>query len=244
VVGLFDGVIASDGERNLKGAAKLEAIRQLVGDGFTYAGNSRADLPIWRAATAAVIVNAPKTIERRARASCRVERIFPPRGAGWRDALEALRPRHWVKNLLVLVPLIAALPTPASAALLGSAVAFLAFCACASATYVLLDLLRLDADRAHPRDRHRALASGRLSIAGGFLLAASLTIAGLAGAAAYSAPLAAILGGYMVTTTAYGLKREPHALLGGIVTAALYAFRLAAGIVATGIGSARAIAPL
>lgn len=233
VLGVFDGIVASDGERNLKGTTKLDAIRQLVGDQFAYAGNSRADLPIWRAATSAIIVNAPKSIERRVEASCCVERVFPRHGAGWRDAISVMRPLRWAKNLLVFVPLFTALKIPDSAALFGTIVAFIAFCACASATYVVNDLLDLGVHRAHPRDRHRALASGRLSIAEGFVLAATLGMAGLTGAAAHSSLLAAVLVGYMVVAIAYGVKRGRHALLDTVVLAALYMSRLAAGFVTT-----------
>jgi phosphoserine phosphatase len=232
VLEVFDGVIASDGERNLKGVAKLDAIRQLAGDNFAYAGNSRADLPIWRAATSVVIVNAPKHIERSVEASCRVERVFPRRGAGWRDVISVLRPQRWAKNLLVFVPLLTALKIPDPAALFGTVVAFVAFCACASATYVVNDLLDLGVDRAHPRDRHRALASGRLSLVEGFVLAATLAIAGLVGPAAYSTVLAAVLVGYMVVSIAYSMKLKRHAWLDTLVLAALYLSRLAAGFVA------------
>jgi 4-hydroxybenzoate polyprenyltransferase len=133
----------------------------------------------------------------------------------------------------VFVPLLTALKIPDPAALFGTVVAFVAFCACASATYVVNDLLDLGVDRAHPRDRHRALASGRLSIVEGFVLAATLAIAGLAGAAAYSTVVAAVLVGYMVVAIAYGLKLKRHALLGTLVLAALYLARLAAGFAAT-----------
>jgi len=233
VLGVFDGVIASDGERNLKGSAKLDAIRQLVGDRFAYAGNSSADLPIWRAAKSAVIVNAPKSIERKVEAICAVERIFPRQGASWRDLLATLRPQRWAKNLLVFVPLLTSFQTQDLAGLIGAIIAFVAFCTCASATYIVDDLLDLGADRAHAHHRHLALAAGRLSIVQGLALATTLTIAGLAGAAAYSSALAAVLVGYMVVATAHSTKHKRRPLLDGLVVAALYASRLVAGLVAT-----------
>ncbi len=54
-LGLFDGVLATDLGRNLKGRTKLEAIREEVGKEFVYAGDSYADIPIWKAAQAAVL---------------------------------------------------------------------------------------------------------------------------------------------------------------------------------------------
>lgn len=234
-VGLFDGIVASDGERNLKGTRKLAAIKETVDGAFSYAGNSVADVPIWQAAASGLVVNAPKSVERRAEASCRVERAFPRRHGQWRDVISAVRPLQWVKNTLVFVPLFTAFQVQDRAALLGALIAFVAFCACASATYVFNDLLDLEADRAHPRKRHRAFASGRVSIRSGFLLAVVLAIAGIGVAGAHSPLLLLILVGYMLATTAYSLRLKHYALLDGIILASLYTSRLAAGVVATGI---------
>ena len=56
-LGLFDQVVCSEGGENISGEAKLAAIRRVLGDGeFCYAGNSRTDLPVWKGAEAAIIV--------------------------------------------------------------------------------------------------------------------------------------------------------------------------------------------
>jgi phosphoserine phosphatase len=75
-VGLFDGVLSSDGVRNLKGREKLRALSERFPDGFDYAGNSWADLPVWRGARHAIIVAAPKRLVRRAQREARVLRVF------------------------------------------------------------------------------------------------------------------------------------------------------------------------
>jgi 4-hydroxybenzoate polyprenyltransferase len=97
---------------------------------------------------------------------------------------------------------------------------------------VINDMLALGADRAQPRDRQGALASGRLSIAEGFILAATLGLAGLAAAAVYSSPLAAVLVVYMPVAIVYGTKVERYSLYDGLIRTALYVSRLAAGFVA------------
>lgn len=68
-LGLFDDVLSSDGSQNLKGLAKLESIRSLVGDHFVYAGDSEADLPIWKASRAAVLVGVSTKLAERDRKS-------------------------------------------------------------------------------------------------------------------------------------------------------------------------------
>jgi phosphoserine phosphatase len=62
-LGLFDKVIASDGTCNLKGEAKARALVARFGEmGFTYAGDSRADLVVWRVAGGGALVNVSRRV--------------------------------------------------------------------------------------------------------------------------------------------------------------------------------------
>lgn len=234
-LGLFDGVIASDCTNNLKGLRKLEAIRRVAAGPFAYAGNGPEDLPIWAAAASAVVANASPTLERHARDVGRVDLVLQRRGGQVGELWRAMRPHQWIKNSLILVPLLTSFRFDDTAALLGAASAFIAFCLCASATYILNDLLDLDADRAHPRKQLRPFASGRASVPGGLLLAAGLTAAGLGIAAAHSLALLGAVASYLVVTSAYSLKLKHYALLDAVVLSSLYTWRLFAGIVATGV---------
>jgi len=76
-LGLFRRVFASDGEVNLKSSRKAAALRAAFPRGFVYAGNEVADLAVWAAAKAAVVVNAPPNILRKAERRFKVEKIFP-----------------------------------------------------------------------------------------------------------------------------------------------------------------------
>lgn len=64
----IDQVFASDGQRNLKGSAKAKLLRRMFPDGFIYAGDSAADLSVWRHASGIVLVNARKSVTEAARA--------------------------------------------------------------------------------------------------------------------------------------------------------------------------------
>lgn len=76
-IGLFDGVIASDGATNLKAHAKRRALQALFPEGFAYAGDSAADLHVWRGAAAIVLVDAKPSVARRARTlDVQIEREF------------------------------------------------------------------------------------------------------------------------------------------------------------------------
>lgn len=79
-LGLFDAVFASDGRINLKSRRKAAALAAAFPDGFVYAGNEAADLAVWAAAKAAVIVNAPRWLAHRVRAMGPVEAEFPSNG--------------------------------------------------------------------------------------------------------------------------------------------------------------------
>jgi phosphoserine phosphatase len=76
-LGLFDDIIATDGDENLKGAAKLDAIRRHAGsEEFVYMGDSMADLPILRGARAGILVHPSRRLREAAAASCNIERVF------------------------------------------------------------------------------------------------------------------------------------------------------------------------
>jgi len=75
---IFSSAIGSDGNTNLRGEAKLKRLTELFGPkGFDYAGNSSVDIPVWRGAAEAIVVNASRSVERRAREVATVARTFP-----------------------------------------------------------------------------------------------------------------------------------------------------------------------
>jgi 4-hydroxybenzoate polyprenyltransferase len=82
-----------------------------------------------------------------------------------RELLKTMRPRQWVKNVFVFAAIafsegrLWTQPEP----VLKVIAAFAAFCMAASAIYLINDLKDIEKDRAHPKKRHRPLASGRLS---------------------------------------------------------------------------------
>ncbi|MBW7860860.1 MAG: UbiA family prenyltransferase [Rhodocyclaceae bacterium] len=160
----------------------------------------------------------------------------PPPSPGrirWRALVHAARPHHWVKNLLVFLPLIAAHRWDAPAPWVRAALVFAAFCLCSSAAYLANDLADLHDDRAHPQKRLRPLASGAvrppLAIAVALtLLAAALLLAGRIGALV---PVA----GYAAAALAYSLWVKPWPLVDLFWLVGLYLLRIIAGGAATGI---------
>jgi len=232
-LGLFDEVIASDGATNLKGQAKADALCARFGPrGFDYAGNDAADLAVWRQARRAIVVNASAAVLRRARAQGNAQPVFERERAGPRVWARALRLHHWVKNVLLFAPLLAAHHWSDGASWLKALLGFVAFGLCASAVYLSNDLLDLESDRHHPRKRSRPLAAGTLRIpqallAAPLLLAASALIAGQVGAG-----FAAWLGLYFALTCAYSLLLKRLILVDCLTLGILYTLRVVAGAAA------------
>jgi decaprenyl-phosphate phosphoribosyltransferase len=150
--------------------------------------------------------------------------------------LVAMRPRQWVKNLLVYAVPLAAGQLTHRDVLVDTTVAFVCFCAVASATYLLNDVIDAESDRAHPRKRFRPIASGELSRTAALIAAVVLALLGLLGAALSTYPAFLVtLAIYLVATVSYslGLKNEPVVELA--VIAAGFVLRAIAGGTATGI---------
>jgi decaprenyl-phosphate phosphoribosyltransferase len=78
--------------------------------------------------------------------------------------LTAMRPRQWVKNLLVVAVPLAAGQLLNPPILARTALAFVAMCAAASAVYLTNDILDREADRNHPKKRSRPIAAGNVSV--------------------------------------------------------------------------------
>ena len=234
--GLFERVLASDGRINLRGKKKLKAIQEATEEGpFDYAGNARVDVPIWRRARRAIVVNPGLGVERAARRCSDVAAVFEDRPAGLMVYLRAIRVHQWLKNLLIGVPLLTSHSWNNLPAALSLLLAFVSFSLSASATYLLNDLLDLSADRRHPRKSQRPLASGDLSLvpAVGFMI--GLMAAGLALAAVVSHEFQLILLLYVGLTVCYSLYFKTLVLIDVILLASLYTLRILAGTAAIGV---------
>jgi decaprenyl-phosphate phosphoribosyltransferase len=181
----------------------------------------------------------------------RGQAVAPPilavHGAGGRRRLSgsaaalirACRPRQWSKNLLVLA-------APGAAGVLlhrdvpgRVALAFIAFCMLASATYLFNDLRDREEDMAHPRKRSRPIAAGETSPTLASVAMLLLAAGGLAIAAHLSMSLLALAGGYLALTASYTLLWRHVAVADIAVVASGFVIRALAGGLATGVSLSR-----
>jgi 4-hydroxybenzoate polyprenyltransferase/phosphoserine phosphatase len=247
---LFTGILSSDGTRNLAGHNKLAAFREHFGDNFSYIGNALPDLPLLQHCQEPMVAN-PTSALRVAlhKASITPVRTFTERVSPLKAWFKAIRIHQWAKNVLIFLPLLLA-HAWAPGLIAGTVIAFLSFGLCASATYIVNDLLDVEADRQHPRKRRRPFASGDLSALSGigvivlFLIASVAlaillphVIAALSPARALDRPYSflAWLAIYAATTLAYSLRLKRAVLVDVIVLSGLYTVRIIAGSAATGV---------
>lgn len=233
--GLFDEVHGSDGQHNLKGAAKAAFLVERFGaGGYDYIGDAKADMPVWAEARKAITVDAGGQLRGAVDGLDRdATHLTTGKGQLW-DWLKALRPHQWMKNVLVFLPMLAG-----HAFFLGvfwhSILALIAFSLVASSVYLMNDLLDLDSDRANPRKKDRSLAAGTIPIAGGTALIPVLFLAGLAIALALGWAFVGILVLYYLLTVAYSLHLKQRTIIDIWVLSVLYTLRILAGAAATGI---------
>lgn len=235
-VGLFDEVLASDGETNRTGNQKLAALKERFPvEGFDYIGNAGVDAPALVRSGEAMAANPTRRLRSMIRSGVvPVTRTFEERSGTFRSILKAMRLHHWAKNVLIFLPLLLAhklgFPLP-----LWALLAFVCFSLCASGTYVLNDLLDMDADRRHPKKKQRPFAAGDLSAGAGLWMAALLLAAGFAGSAFFTPNFAGWLAVYVVATLTYSLWLKRVALVDVLLLSGLYTLRLLAGAAALGV---------
>jgi 4-hydroxybenzoate polyprenyltransferase len=232
-LGLFDEIIASDGVHNLRGETKARVLAERFREqGFAYAGNDRTDLPVWRQATQAVLVNTSSRVARAAATVVSIEADLHTRTTLLPVYFKALRPYQWMKNLLVFIPLITAHALDDMRGWMSALLLFGAFCAIASGLYLVNDLSDLAADRLHPRKRQRPFAKGTLPLISGLALVPVLVLLSLGLAVASGAAWAIVL--YAGASTAYSFWLKQWPLIDLFTLAALYTIRLFAGGEVTG----------
>ena len=125
--------------------------------------------------------------------------------------VKAVRPRQWVKNVLVLAAPLAAGSVNDLEVLAPVAIAFVVFCMAASGIYLVNDALDVEADRAHPTKRFRPIAAGVLPVNLAFAMAVVLLVGAIGLSFVANWHLAVVIAVYIVIQLGYcfGLKHEP-----------------------------------
>lgn len=145
-----------------------------------------------------------------------------------------MRPRQWVKNLLVVAAPLAAGALNDGDVVRSTVLAFLSFCAASSAVYLVNDSVDRESDRLHPTKRMRAIAAGEVSVRVAVTVAAVLAALSLTLAALTDRSLVLLMLTYLALQLGYALwlKHEPVLDI-GIVAAGFLMRAVAGGLAAS-----------
>jgi len=146
--------------------------------------------------------------------------------------LTALRPKQWIKNLFVFMPLVFAGAFTDTGSVLAAGGAFFLFSLAASAGYLINDAQDIEVDRLHPRKRLRPIAAGLVSVRAAYLTAAVLIIISLGGGWLLSPIFALTLFGYLALTASYSYFFKHIAGLDVLLIALGFVLRVVGGSVA------------
>ena len=237
-LGCFAGVFGSNNKINLSGEQKLKTIYRIIGDTqFDYIGNSKADLPIWGKSNNIMLVNPKTVIKNKFKQNDSVKLISTNRNkTKIKTLIEGIRVHQWAKNSLLFLPVIMAHQFTNVNMLVAVLWAFTSFSFCASAVYILNDLLDIETDRKHPIKKNRPLASGLMSIeTAAALIFLFLLISVFIAIKMLSTAFLIILIVYMISTTAYSIILKQIMLIDVIVLGGLYTLRITAGSIASSV---------
>jgi len=150
-------------------------------------------------------------------------------------AIRAMRPRQWVKNVLVFAAPVAAgtlFEAPVLAATLG---AFVAFSLVSASIYLVNDVRDVESDRLHPKKRFRPIAAGELGATTALVLAAATLVSSLALGWFIAPALAATLAVYWALQVGYSVFLKNQPIIDLAMVASGFLLRAIAGGVASGI---------
>jgi 4-hydroxybenzoate polyprenyltransferase len=229
-LGVFDQVVASSGDCNLRSQAKADVLSEMFGRGqFDYVGNDDKDWPVWAAAQSAYVVSGDRGFINTANARVSPRRVFRVPEPGVKTVLKAMRIHQWAKNLLLFVPFILDQRFHDLKSFIILCGCFLCFSCLASATYILNDLLDLEADRNNASKKTRPFAAGTIPIQSAFVMMGVLFAIVIVLLLFLPGVFGAIVLLYFVVTLSYSFSIKAIPILDVCCLASLYTIRVIGG---------------
>jgi 4-hydroxybenzoate polyprenyltransferase len=149
--------------------------------------------------------------------------------------VEAMRPHQWLKNILMLVPLVASTKTLTADLLFIAFVGFFGFSLVCSGNYILNDIRDVDVDKSSSYKRELAIASGDISKNKALFFSACLLFSGLLFCSVVSLVFFLYALFYLCLALTYTLKFKSQPSLRIVILVAFYEFRILLGGVLFGI---------
>ena len=153
--------------------------------------------------------------------------------------IKLLRPLQWLKNIFVFAPIFFSNNLLKPQYLWPTLMVFASFCLISSSIYCFNDLKDVEADRQHPKKCKRPIASGKVSVTGGYFMMILCMIGALAILPLSNSVninyLYTIVIGYWLMNIAYCLKLKQYAILDVSIIAIGFVMRVLVGGLATDI---------
>ncbi len=232
-LGLFENTFSTEMGINLTRENKMRSLVHEFGEkGFVYIGNSRDDVPIWRAAHSAYFVNTPHSIQNQVKRFMTQTSVIDERAISLQSIVKQLRIYQWVKNALLFIPMITSHSWTGA---FDVFLAFFSFSFLSSVIYIVNDLFDLEADRQHPTKKNRPLASGELSIQFGLALAFVLVLMSFSLTYFLPKSFIGILFFYFIINISYNTVFKMKPIIDVLSLSMLYLLRVLGGHAVTGI---------
>jgi len=143
--------------------------------------------------------------------------------------LKSIRPHQWIKNLFLFAGIVFSGQFFHPDAFVRSIAGFIAFCALASGTYLLNDVVDIESDRAHPDKKNRPIASGIVPVGLSVAVGIALLFGGLAISFGLGSRFLAISAGYVFLQLLYIFLLKNQPVLDILAVSAGFVIRAAAG---------------
>ena len=147
--------------------------------------------------------------------------------------IQLLRPLQWLKNVFVFAPIFFSNHLLEMEYLVPTLVLFASFCMVSSSIYCFNDLRDVEADRIHPKKSKRPIASGKVTVKGGYvmmILCLTAAFALISLTKSINTPyLYIIIGGYWLMNIAYCIKLKQIAILDVSIIAVGFVMRVLVG---------------
>lgn len=144
--------------------------------------------------------------------------------------LKTMRPKQWFKNIFIFAPLVFDEKLFNPRYLAQTVAGFVLLCLTSGAVYIVNDLADIEADRSHPRKRHRPLASGKLGVGPAVATAVLIPFVALSSGFLLHRVLGGVLAGYLLLQIAYSFWLKDVAIIDVLIVASGFLLRVAAGV--------------
>ena len=153
----------------------------------------------------------------------------------FKSIIKVFRIHHWIKNLLLFIPLITAHEFYNIDLIFLLCLAFLSFSFCASSIYIINDILDINNDKEHPNKKERPFASGKITIKKGIILASLSLTASFVFSLFINKLFITFLVGYFLLSNVYSFFLKRIKYLDCVILVSFYILRIFSGGVAVNI---------